>query len=118
MDLDAARADLEQAVRESDAVLAALEAEDAEEDSELTVVDQHPADAATEVAEADREEALVEAAVQRREEAQAALARLDAGTYGRCVDCGEQIADARLEFRPEAARCLSCQEAFEESEGA
>ena len=116
VDLDAIRADLEQVVRESDAAIAALEAEEAEESSELSSVDQHPADIATDISEADREEALIDAAVLRREEAQAALARLDDGTYGVCVDCGEQIAEARLEFRPEASRCLACQERFEESE--
>ena len=112
--------DLEQVVRESDAAIAALEAEEAREDGdtgELSSADQHPADTASELSEADREEALAEAAAARREEAQAALARLDAGTYGRCVDCGEQIVEARLEFRPEAARCLPCQEKFEAAEG-
>jgi RNA polymerase-binding transcription factor DksA len=117
VDLDAVRADLEQVVRESDAAIASLEAEEAEESSELSSADQHPADVASEISEADREEALVEAAVERRTEALAALARLDAGSYGVCVDCGEKIAEARLEFRPEAARCLPCQERFEESEG-
>ena len=113
MDLDAIRADLEQVVRESDAAIAALEAEEADESSELTSVDQHAADTASEISEADREEALAEAAAARRAEAQAALARLDAGTFGVCVDCGEKIAEARLEYRPEASRCLPCQEKAE-----
>ena len=37
-----------------------------------------------------------------------ALDRLDAGTYGDCVRCGEAIAPARLEVRPEAALCIGC----------
>lgn len=37
-----------------------------------------------------------------------ALARIDDGTYGQCVRCGEDIAPARLEARPEAALCISC----------
>lgn len=117
MDLAAVRADLEQVVRESDAAIASLAAEEADESSELSTGDQHPADTASELSESDREDALVEAAEERRTEARAALARLDDGTYGVCVDCGEKIAEARLEFRPEAARCLSCQEKFEEAEG-
>lgn len=32
--------------------------------------------------------------------------RLEAGTYGRCVVCGEPIPEARLEFRPWAATCV------------
>ena len=37
-----------------------------------------------------------------------ALARIDDGSYGGCVRCGEGIAPARLEARPEAALCISC----------
>jgi RNA polymerase-binding protein DksA len=37
-----------------------------------------------------------------------ALARIDDGTYGECVRCGESIAPARLEARPEAALCINC----------
>lgn len=39
----------------------------------------------------------------------AALARIDAGTYGRCVSCGIDIPGERLEFRPFAAACVACQ---------
>lgn len=38
----------------------------------------------------------------------AALARIAAGTYGICLQCGEQISDARLEFVPDAALCKQC----------
>jgi DnaK suppressor protein len=37
-----------------------------------------------------------------------ALARIQDGTYGECVRCGEEIAPARLEARPEAALCIDC----------
>jgi RNA polymerase-binding protein DksA len=37
-----------------------------------------------------------------------ALARISDGTYGECVRCGEDIAPARLEARPEAALCIDC----------
>lgn len=42
-------------------------------------------------------------------EIEAALARLDDGTYGLCVDCAEQISPERLEALPAAARCMDCQ---------
>ena len=38
-----------------------------------------------------------------------ALARFDAGTFGRCVRCGGPIARDRLEALPWAARCIECQ---------
>lgn len=40
-----------------------------------------------------------------------ALARMDDGTYGTCVDCGEEIPDPRLEVRPLSIRCVACAEA-------
>ena len=39
---------------------------------------------------------------------QAALARIDDGTYGLCENCGEDIAPARLSAVPEATRCVNC----------
>ena len=38
----------------------------------------------------------------------AALARMDAGTYGICTGCGEAITAARLDARPASAECLAC----------
>ena len=73
-----------------------------------------------------REEALAECAqsvpdpvAQRRSadlqvtigEIDAALARIDAGTYGRCVSCGAHIPEERLELPPFAGRCVSCTQA-------
>ena len=43
----------------------------------------------------------------------AALARITAGTYGRCIDCDADIAPARLQATPQAARCIHCQEKVE-----
>jgi DnaK suppressor protein len=42
------------------------------------------------------------------------LVRLDKGEYGICMDCGEHVSEARLEYYPYAARCIVCQEAAEE----
>ena len=38
----------------------------------------------------------------------AALGRLDAGTYGICVTCGKPIGEDRLEAIPYAAQCIEC----------
>lgn len=43
-------------------------------------------------------------------EAQAALARLDAGHFGMCEGCGDAIDPARLEAVPHARRCVACPE--------
>jgi DnaK suppressor protein len=39
----------------------------------------------------------------------AALGRLDAGTYGICTTCGRPITAERLEALPAAAHCIECQ---------
>lgn len=44
-----------------------------------------------------------------------AKARIDKGLYGQCVDCGEDIALARLQAQPAALRCLTCQARYESS---
>jgi len=43
----------------------------------------------------------------------AALARIESGVYGECLDCGEAIALARLQATPQALRCIGCQQKFE-----
>jgi DnaK suppressor protein len=40
----------------------------------------------------------------------AAIARVECGTYGSCVSCGRAIPEARLMAIPEAARCVACQQ--------
>lgn len=37
-----------------------------------------------------------------------ALTRIEVGTYGLCVRCGDEIAPERLGARPEAALCIAC----------
>lgn len=39
-----------------------------------------------------------------------AIARMDAGTYGQCSDCGEWITIERLRARPVAELCIDCKE--------
>jgi DnaK suppressor protein len=41
----------------------------------------------------------------------AALGRVDAGTFGICLDCDEEISMKRLAAMPWSGSCISCQEA-------
>ena len=109
MDLQDAREQLEQMLTELDAATTTLENEGAGESSELSTHDQHPADTASEIADNDRENAIIEAAEEQRVQVRAALSRIEDGSYGTCTDCGTQISEARLQVRPEAARCIECQ---------
>lgn len=80
---------------------------------ELSRIDQHLADQGSEMFERERDEGLAGrlrdelAAVVRAEE------RLANGTYGRSVDSGEPIPDARLEVVPWAERTVEEQARFE-----
>ena len=43
-----------------------------------------------------------------------AIERLANGEYGKCMDCGEMIAEARLQIRPYALFCTKCKSRQEE----
>lgn len=57
-------------------------------------------------------QAMSKAAQARRDgevrRLRAALMRLDAGEYGYCLDCGEEIPHKRLDLDPATPRCISC----------
>jgi DnaK suppressor protein len=42
-----------------------------------------------------------------------ALARLRDGTYGFCIECGDEISEKRLHALPFAVRCRACEESHE-----
>jgi len=44
----------------------------------------------------------------------AALDRVDAGTYGRCANCGKEIPEERLQAVPYAQFCVNCQKQREQ----
>lgn len=66
-------------------------------------------DAGANLTEADRNEAAVQAAMTQRSDVVAALGRVDAGSYGLCVDCTNPVPELRLEARPATERCVPCQ---------
>ena len=75
----------------------------------------HPEDSGAQLAtERELEFALGEREMAELAAIDAALARLQAGTYGECTDCGVAIAPARLQATPEAPRCIHCQEKQEQ----
>jgi DnaK suppressor protein len=47
---------------------------------------------------------------------QEALARLEAGTFGRCTSCGAAISPARLRARPVTDLCIECKTEAERAE--
>lgn len=57
---------------------------------------------------------LQDAEIEEYNMIQQAIKMIDAGTYGRCIDCEQPISEKRLESFPNATRCLICQEVVEE----
>jgi RNA polymerase-binding protein DksA len=70
--------------------------------------DQHMADTATETVDREIDYTLEEHDERLLQAIDAALGRIDAGTYGICVNCGRPIAPERLEAMPWATLCIDC----------
>ena len=51
---------------------------------------------------------LDDQAAHELEQVNQALARLNAGEYGECIECGEPISEARLRALPYATLCIQC----------
>lgn len=81
---------------------------DSERVQRIEGVDDNFADLAAATAERSEMYALIEQARGRLAAVEAALEKMDAGTYGTCEDCGREIAEARLEARPLSVRCIEC----------
>jgi RNA polymerase-binding transcription factor DksA len=70
--------------------------------------DEHDPEGATIAFERSQLATLVRQSEQHLDEIDAALGRLESGTYGRCERCGRPIMPARLEARPTARTCVAC----------
>jgi RNA polymerase-binding transcription factor DksA len=75
---------------------------ESEDVSELTDYDQHPADMGTETFEREKDLSILEQLEAELSELQAALERIDNGTYGIDEVTGEPIDPARLAALPSA----------------
>jgi DnaK suppressor protein len=80
-----------------------------------TGIGNHLADDASEVFTRERNMALRTNAEELLVQVDAALTRLDEGTYGICARCGREITSERLEALPYATLCITCQSEVERS---
>ena len=71
--------------------------------------DNHLADTASETYQRELDEGLEDDAREMLAEIDAALGRIDAGTYGVCEVCGREIGEERLEAVPHARLCIDDQ---------
>jgi len=79
-----------------------LDEEESEQSGELTHYDQHPADQASDTFEREKDLSILEGLENELAEIEAALQRLDDGTYGVDEVTGEPIAADRLAAYPTA----------------
>jgi RNA polymerase-binding protein DksA len=68
------------------------------------------ADAGTKTFEREHEMSLANNSRDLLLQVERALMRLDAGTYGRCENCGDPIPKARLQAFPRATLCVACKQ--------
>jgi DnaK suppressor protein len=71
------------------------------------------ADSGTKTAERDAAQSLLRTILDRRQQFEHALSRLDEGTYGWCEGCGAPIPVERLEIFPSATSCVACKQSRE-----
>lgn len=76
---------------------------------ELSSVDQHPADIGSEVFEREKDLSIAQRFDSELEDIEAALRKIEDGTYGTCEVCKKPIAPARLEAIPHARFCVDDQ---------
>lgn len=79
-----------------------------ESTNELSLYDEHPADIGSEVFEREKDAGLLELYEFELEKVRDALERVEAGKYGLCEICGEQIEPARLERLNHTTLCVAC----------
>jgi DnaK suppressor protein len=70
--------------------------------------DSHMGDSASDTLAREMNLSLEENADRLLSEIDAALGRIDAGTYGQCERCGRPIDSERLEALPYATKCITC----------
>jgi DnaK suppressor protein len=97
---------------------AQLEEEQSRVQSQLAQVGRGPsgslsfdegfADSGQVTAERGEVEALAGTLTETLQDIEDALAKFDAGTYGTCEQCGNEIQAARLEAMPAARLCITC----------
>lgn len=76
--------------------------------SEEGTDDEHDPEGATLAFERQHTAALLAQALEQIAAIDAAIGRLEEGTYGVCVRCGQPVGQDRLAARPAAATCVQC----------
>jgi DnaK suppressor protein len=94
----------------------ALRRDQPDSSGNLSNVPLHMADVGTENYDQEFTLGLIESEQGTLDEINEALARIEAGTFGHCEECGELIAKPRLQALPYARHCIQCARKLESRE--
>ena len=72
-------------------------------------VDVEPDEGDAEIFEREKNAVLIGVLDRRYQDIEAALKSIDKGSYGTCARCGNAIEVERLEVKPDATLCITCQ---------
>ncbi|HIQ21467.1 MAG TPA: TraR/DksA family transcriptional regulator [Planctomycetes bacterium] len=92
---------------------AALNKRRTEANGDLSSMPIHMADMGTDNFEQEFTLSLMESEGATLEQIEAALERIEEGTYGQCEECGERIPKKRLDAIPYATMCVKCAAQYE-----
>ena len=95
-------------LEERERIEKALESLRDDEVEEPSASDNHLAETATATLDREIDDSLEENSTRMLAAIDAALGRVDAGTYGTCERCGREISLERLEAYPWASLCIDC----------
>ena len=76
-------------------------------------VDVEPDEGDAEIFEREKNAALIAVLERKLQDIDSALRSIEKGQYGICERCGRPIEAARLEVKPDATLCVSCQQEVE-----
>jgi len=79
-----------------------------QDETQDSTADNHPADVATVTFDRELDYSLEENEERLLKAIDAALTRIDDGTYGICSACGQPIDEERLEALPWTTQCIDC----------
>jgi DnaK suppressor protein len=94
----------------------ALRRSGGEPSGKLSNAPQHLADLGTDNFEQEISISLLENEDQHLQAIGAALERIRRGTFGRCEECGGEIAEGRLDALPHARHCIDCARELQDGE--
>jgi len=75
---------------------------------ELSLIDNHPADTGSELFERSKDLSWHEKRLLNLQDINKALERIADGSYGKCLSCGREIEEERLETVPSSTYCFGC----------